>query len=87
MSSYQPIACGLHELYQLAVMQRKPLDLVWTDVNGKKHVDRGLPKDVCTRRKGEFLLCNTEHKGMIEIRLDFIHEARWVFNGKLLGGE
>ena len=86
MSEYKPIACALHEQYQFAVMKQVSLDLVWDGESGGERRDRVRPKDVYTREKAEYLLIDVEHVGEIEIRLDRIREARWVENGKLLGG-
>lgn len=86
MSEYKPIACALHEQYQFAVMKQVLLDLIWDDHSGGKHRSRVRPKDVYARDKAEYLLAEIENFGEIEIRLDRIHEARWVHDSKLLGG-
>lgn len=87
MSEYKLIACALHEHYQLAVMKKVLLDLVWDDKSGGERRDRVQPKDVYTHEKAEYLLVDVENIGEIEIRLDRIREARWVENGKSLGGD
>ncbi|MEN8177897.1 MAG: hypothetical protein ABFS39_04690 [Pseudomonadota bacterium] len=86
MSAYKPIACALHEHYQLAVMKKMLIDMVWSDAAGERRVDRIRPLDVYTKAKAEYLLGEIENLGEIEIRLDLINEARWVSNGNLLGG-
>lgn len=87
MSEYKPIACALHEQYQLAVMKKASLDLVWDDESGEERRDRVRPKDVYTREKAEYLLVDIENIGAIEIRLDRIRIARWAEDGKSLGGD
>ncbi len=86
MQEYFPIACALHEHYQFAVLNKQSLDLIWRDENGLRHIERIYPLDVYTKEKAEFLLVDIRGVGEVAIRLDFIDEARWVSNGKLLGG-
>jgi len=54
-------------------------------VDGTERRERVCPKDVITRRKAEYLVVVLEEGGEMEIRLDYIREARWAVNGKLLG--
>lgn len=80
-----PIACALHEHFQLAVMKKMSLDIVWVDDSGLNRMDRIRPIDVYTKQNAEYLRGDINNLGEVEIRLDFINEARWVSNGKLLG--
>ena len=84
LNNYNPIDCALHEHYQLAVIKRASLDLVWIDAGGM-HKDRVLAKDVSTHSQAEYLSVHSKTAGEFEIRLDFIREARWAIDGKLLG--
>ena len=86
MSKYKPIACGLHEYYQLAVMKHASLDLVWMDDAGRKQSGRGRSKDVYTHAKAEYLLAEFDGLGEVSIRLDRIKEARWADTGISLVG-
>ena len=81
MSEYQPIACGLHEQYQYAVIKKRRLDLVWIDEAGERFRVVGLPQDVFTSNKAEYLRVETDDKRSIDIRLDLIKEAYWVQAG------
>jgi len=85
MSDYKVIPCALHEHYQLAVMQRLPLDLTWCGEVGEITQARVYPLDVYTKDGAEFLLVRAEALGEVVIRLDHIQLACWVFNGRLLG--
>lgn len=85
MSVYNPIACGLHEQYQYAVMKKRWLNLVWKDELGNRQSAVVLPKDVFTRNKGEYMRVEINHEMEVEIRLDQIQIAHWVENGLPLG--
>ncbi len=85
LSAYNPIACTLHEHYQLAVIKQARLILLWRDEDGVERRERICPIDVYTRSKAEYLLAATENSAELEIRLDWIREARWAIDGKLLG--
>jgi transcriptional antiterminator Rof (Rho-off) len=82
--SYQPIACGLHESYQYAVMTRTQLDLSWRDALGTPHQARVLPVDVVTRNKGEYLIIRDRNGEELAVRLDRIVQAVNLSSGKNL---
>ena len=84
MCEYQPISCGMHEQYQYAVMKRHPLELHWVDSAGKNFKTEGLPVDVFTRSKAEYLRVKIDDHAMIDIRLDRIQAAYWSGRGRLL---
>ena len=81
MSSYKPIACGLHDQYQLAVLKKRSLVLEWEDEYGGKLSAVVLPRDVFTRDKAEYLRAIWGHEKEIEIRLDYIRKANWAHDG------
>lgn len=81
---YTPIACGLHEQYQLAVLKRAPLDLQWRTQQGASRQARVLLRDVFTRTGAEYLAGETREGEAIEIRLDRITLARWAVDGRNL---
>jgi transcriptional antiterminator Rof (Rho-off) len=87
LSRYKIIPCAVHEYYQLAVLKRLPLDLVWSDAAGEINRARLDPVDVYTKDRAEFLRGHSKGLGEVVIRLDHIREARWAFNGRLLGGD
>jgi Rho-binding antiterminator len=82
--SYKPIACGLHENYQYAVIKGRLLDLSWQADDGALHQGRLLPVDVYTREGAEYLSAETREGEALEIRLDRITQARWAADGRLL---
>ena len=81
LCEYQPIACGLHELYQYAVIKKRRLELMWVDATGKSFRFCGLPIDVFTRSKAEYLRFQIDGNDPIDIRLDRIQAAYWAQEG------
>ncbi|MCG7902227.1 hypothetical protein A3195_08060 [Candidatus Thiodiazotropha endoloripes] len=81
---YQPIACGLHESYQYAVMSRTRLDLTWRDDAGQIHQARVLPIDVVTRNKAEYLIVRDPSGEALTVRLDRILGVINLTTGKNL---
>ncbi|MEW8625844.1 MAG: transcriptional antiterminator, Rof [Candidatus Thiodiazotropha sp.] len=81
---YRPIACGLHESYQYAVMTRTRLDLNWRDDAGTVHRARVLPIDVVTRDNAEFLIVRDSSGEEVTVRLDRIVQAIDLTSGKNL---
>jgi transcriptional antiterminator Rof (Rho-off) len=45
---YEPIACGQHSRYELAVMHRVELQLAWRDESGGAHISKVIPTDLIT---------------------------------------
>ncbi|MBI3560993.1 MAG: transcriptional antiterminator, Rof [Gammaproteobacteria bacterium] len=78
---YTPIDCDLHSQYELAIMHRTQLRVVWRDPQGQDHVCNLLPIDLRTERGEEFLI-GRDHTGQtIRLRLDRIHTARPIITG------
>lgn len=69
---YIPIACALHDEYEIAIMRKKPLHIKWLDENDQQHTEKVLPKNVLVKNKEEFLVANTLDNREICIRLDRI---------------
>lgn len=69
---YDPIACVLHDEYEIAIMHKKHLDIEWLDETGGLHSARVLPKDILVKNKEEFLLATTKENEELRIRLDKI---------------
>ncbi len=81
---YTPIACGVHETYQFAVMRRAQLDLAWRTRAGLLQRARVLPLDVFTESNGEYLRAEIRAGEEVVIRLDWIESAQWAENGASL---
>jgi len=67
---YKPIACSLHDEYEIAIMHKKYISIQWLDDNGEHHAEKVLPKDVLVKNKEEFLVANTRDNKELCIRLD-----------------
>ena len=67
---YQPIACALHDQYEIAIMFKQHIKIKWLDDNGEKHKEKVLPIDLPVRNGEEFLLAKLQGNQEICIRLD-----------------
>jgi len=69
---YQPIACALHDEYEITIMHKKHLRIKWSDDRGEQHTGDVLPKDILVKDKQEFLVADAENGEALCIRLDKI---------------
>ena len=74
-NSYQPIDCGLHSSYELAIMHKLMLQLCWTETDGQRRVANVLPLDLITREHCEYLIGQTNDGELHHIRLDRISHS------------
>jgi len=72
MSDYRPIDCSLYSRYELAVMHRQRLRVVWRSGDGIVHMEMLLPIDLRTRDHAEYLLARRQTGEELEMRLDQI---------------
>ena len=72
---YEPIACGQHSRYELAVMHRVELQLAWRDEDGGAHIGKVIPTDIKTIDGEEFLIAQSSDGTLHEIRLDKIEHS------------
>jgi len=68
---YQPIACALHDQYELAIMHKKPLKISWSDNNGQ-HTALVIAKDILVKDGQEFLIAESPDNRQYCLRLDRI---------------
>lgn len=78
MADYTPIDDGLYSRYELAIMRRRPLRLVWRDPAGLMHLGVVTPLDLQTRAHAEYLYCRQSDGRMLEIRLDWITRVAFM---------
>lgn len=74
-TDYVPISCALHSGYELAILRRQWLCLVWADDNSTGNVihdELVLPLDLKTANGEEFLVCRTKDGVTQDIRLDHV---------------
>ena len=69
---YKPIACALHDEYEIAIMRRQKLNITWFDDNGCSHGSLVLPVDTRVENGEEFLIVEDEDGERLMIRLDRI---------------
>ena len=69
---YIPIACSLHDEFEIAIMQKKQLNIKWIDDGGELHNATVLPTDILVKDRQEFLLADTKDNTELCIRLDKI---------------
>ena len=69
---YQPIACSLHDEYEIGIMHKKHISIKWLDDNGEHHTEKVLAKDILVKNKEEFLVINTQDNKVLCLRLDKI---------------
>ena len=72
MTDYTPVDCGLRSEYELAVMHRQILRLIWSDFDGELRTETVQPEELRSRHHEEFLLVSGEGHKEREIRLDHI---------------
>jgi len=75
MQDYQPIACHVHDTYEIAIMHQTMLKLDWRQAGILRH-DTVRPVDLCTKEGAEWLLAENRSGKQLEIRLDWIREAK-----------
>ena len=71
-TDYQPIACSLHDEYEIAIMQKRPVTIAWRDGKGRYRKASVSAKDLKVKDREEYLLFETPEKELLEIRLDRI---------------
>lgn len=76
MTDYKPIDCDLYSRYELAIMHRRRLRLVWRDDRGTVHLEIYTPMDLRTRSGEEFMAVKDQDGAEREIRLDRIQDCR-----------
>ena len=73
---YKPIACALHDQYEIAIMRRQKLSITWLDDSGCSHDSLVLPVDTRVENGEEFLVAEEEGGKRLTIRLDRIEIRR-----------
>ena len=69
---YKPIACALHDEYEIAIMHKKQLNIKWIDEAEQEHNANVRPTDILVKDKQEFLIARTQDGEVLCIRLDKI---------------
>lgn len=69
-SPYQPIACAIHDQYEIAIMFKQQIKVKWQDDAGEQHTEEVLPVDLPVKNGEEFLLAERQNDEELCIRLD-----------------
>lgn len=73
-SDYQPISCARYDQYEIAIMHRRRMHLVWDDDN--VIYDQVItPLDLRTAHGQEFLILRLDSGETCEVRLDRIRRV------------
>ena len=80
---YRPISCVRYSHYELAIMRRRALRLVWCDGN-VIHYATVFPLDLQTQDHAEYLIGRDAGGGAVRIRLDRIRVCRDARSGEPL---
>ena len=70
--NYIPIECGLHSEYELAIMHKRKVNLIWLNANNEEQSEIVEPVDIFSKNKQEFLKIRTAENNTHKIRLDKI---------------
>lgn len=69
---YNPVSCEFHSELEIAILQRRLLDITWHDADNTLQTAILNPSDLITEQHAEFLLATTVHNEDVKIRLDRI---------------
>lgn len=72
MTDYRPIACGLYDRFEIAIVERRRLRVVWAEAEGVERCESLLPTGLETDRGEEFLLAEGVDGEVRRLRLDRI---------------
>ena len=71
-TSYIPIACALHDEYEIAIMKKSRINIKWLTESGDSRHEAVLPIDLLVKNKEEFLVAVDRANNELYIRLDKI---------------
>lgn len=71
-TSYIPIACSLHDGYEIAIMKKSRINIKWITESGDLRHEAVLPIDLLVKNKEEFLVVVDQSDNELRIRLDKI---------------
>lgn len=75
--TYQPIACALHDKYEIAIMFSQQIRIKWLDENDVSHEETVTPTDLLVKDGEEFLLARQADDREICVRLDRVTLLDW----------
>jgi transcriptional antiterminator Rof (Rho-off) len=76
MKGYQPIACALHDVFEIATLRGQRLWARWETPEGEAREGMLAPLDLRVRDRAEWLLAEDETGAHLELRLDWISSVQ-----------
>ena len=75
---YTPISCEIYSNYELAIIRRCLLRVVWEGAGGIDRIETLKPSDLRTRRSAEFMIARNQLGHRRVLRLDRIKSAEII---------
>lgn len=69
---YVPIPCHIYSCYELAILRRQSLRVVWRGARGMDRIEHLKPEDLRTRAGGEYMIARNLLGQRRVMRLDRI---------------
>lgn len=69
-TDYQPVACSLHDEFEIAIMRKQPISISWKTAEGSDQRALVDVKDLLVKNHEEYLLFETPDGELVEVRLD-----------------
>jgi Rho-binding antiterminator len=73
---YVPIPCDIYSRYELAILHKQPLRVVWRGARGFDRIEHLQPMDLRTRSGAEYLIARNLLGQRRIMRLDRIRDAK-----------
>lgn len=74
---YRPISCALYSEYELAIIHRQKIKLVWHE-GDLTRIATVIPQDLKTKHHQEFLIAEDHQAQSLSIRLDYIRSQEFT---------
>ena len=73
--NYKPISCTLYNFYEVSILERKSLRIVWRSARGLDRIETLRPVDLRTRNSAEYMIARNQLGHCRVLRLDHIRSA------------
>ena len=73
--NYKPVSCALYNFYEVSILNRKVLRIVWRSARGIDRIETLTPIDLRTRKGAEYMIARNQIGQCRVIRLDRIRNA------------
>ncbi len=76
--NYKPISCTLYNFYEVTILDRKSLRIVWKSTRGLDRIETLRPVDLRTRNHAEYMIARNQIGQCRVLRLDRIKHATTI---------